>query len=224
MEEQKAGGQQILDSIGRLKDITSSVKKSSDYMEETGGKLISKTNEFINISNQVVTGMNEIVDGAIKEIQTSVKHVNEMSEENDKNFAELKHETGKFTISGSTMKTILVVDDDSIHLEITQKMLEEKYEVVTSQSGKNALLLFYRGLVPDLILLDLVMPGMDGWDTYERIKAISNLHSVPIAFFTVSDDPEHRDKAKEMGIVDYINKPADRDDLLERVGKIVNIR
>jgi len=222
MEEQKAGGQQILDSIGRLKDITSSVKKSSDYMEETGGKLINETNEFINISNQVVTGMNEIIDGAIKEIQTSVKHVNEMSEENDKNFAELKHETGKFTISGSTMKTILVVDDDSIHLEITQKMLEEKYEVVTSQSGKNALLLFYRGLVPDLILLDLVMPGMDGWDTYERIKAISNLHSVPIAFFTVSNDPEHRDKAKEMGIVDYINKPAERDDLLERVGKIVN--
>jgi putative two-component system response regulator len=162
-----------------------------------------------------------IIDGAIKEIQTSVKHVNEMSEENDKNFAELKHETGKFTVSGSTMKTILVVDDDSIHLEITRKMLEEKYEVVTSQSGKNALLLFYRGLAPDLILLDLVMSGMDGWDTYERIKAISDLHSVPIAFFTASHDPEHRSKAKKMGVVDYINKPADRDDLLERIEKII---
>jgi methyl-accepting chemotaxis protein len=221
MEEQKSGGQQILVSIGRLKDITSSVKTSSDNMDKTGEELIEKTNEFINISNQVVTGMNEIVDGAIKEIQVSVKHVNEMSEENDKNFAELKQETEKFKVSDNEMKTVLVVDDDTIHLEITQKMLEGKYNVVTSQSGKNALALFYRGLAPDLILLDLVMPDMDGWGTYERIKAISNLHSVPIAFFTVSNDPQHRNKAEEMGVVDYITKPANRDDLLERIGKII---
>ena len=221
MEEQKTGGQQILDSIGRLKDITSSVEKSSDYMEKTGGELINKTNEFINISNQVVTGMNEIVDGAIKEIQASVKHVNEMSEVNDKNFTELKQETEKFTISSNIMKTILIVDDDTIHLEITQKMLEGKYDVVTARSGKNALSLFYRGLAPDLILLDLVMPDMDGWGTYERIKAISNLHSVPIAFFTGSNDPKHRNKAKEMGVVDYINKPAERGDLLDRIEKII---
>jgi len=221
MEEQKSGGQKILDSIGRLKDITSSVKQSSDYMDKTGKELTNKTNEFINISNQVVTGMNEIVDGAIKEIQVSVKHVNEMSEENDKNFTELKQETEKFKVSNNMMKTVLLVDDDAIHLELTQKMLEEKYDVVTSQSGKNALALFYRGLAPDLILLDLVMPNMDGWDTYERIKAISNLHSVPIAFLTVSNDPEHKKKAKEMGVVDYIIKPADRGDLLERIGKII---
>jgi len=221
MEEQKEGGRQILDSVGRLKDITASVEKSSKYMEETGGELINKTNEFINISSEVVSGMNNIVDGAIKEIQSSVKHVNEMSAENDKNFVELKQETGKFKISNNMMKTVLLIDDDTIHLEITKNMLDEKYDVVTSQSGENALLLFYRGLVPDLVLLDMVMPGMDGWDTYSRIKAISNLHSVPIAFFTSTNEQEQKDKAKKMGIVDYIIKPADRDDLLERIGKVI---
>ena len=222
MEEQKAGGRQILETIGRLKDITESVKKSSDYMGETGGELINKTNEFINLSNQVVTGMNEIVDGAIKEIQTSITHINEMSDENGKNFTELKQETDKFMVSGNTAKTILIVDDDTIHLEVTRKILEGKYNAVTSESGKNALFLFYRGLVPDLILLDLIMPDMDGWDTYKRIKAISNLHSVPIAFFTSSNDPAQRSKAKEMGVVDYISKPVTKDVLLERIGKIIN--
>ena len=222
MEEQKAGGQQILETISRLKDITESVKKSSDYMEETGGELITKTNEFINLSNQVVTGMNEIVDGAINEIKTSITHINEMSEENGKNFTELKQETDKFNVSNNMTKTILIVDDDTIHLEITRKILEAKYNAVTSESGKNALSLFYRGLVPDLILLDLIMPDMDGWDTYKRIKAISNLHSVPIAFFTSSDNPAQRSKAKEMGVVDYISKPTKRDDLLARIEKIVS--
>jgi len=191
-------------------------------MGETGGELINKTNEFINLSNQVVTGMNEIVDGAIKEIQTSITHINEMSDENGKNFTELKQETDKFTVSGNTTKTILIVDDDTIHLEVTRKILEGKYNAVTSESGKNALFLFYRGLVPDLILLDLIMPDMDGWDTYKRIKAISNLHSVPIAFFTSSNDPAQRSKAKEMGVVDYISKPVTKDVLLERIGKIIN--
>jgi CheY-like chemotaxis protein len=100
-------------------------------------------------------------------------------------------------------------------------MLEKDYEVVTVTSGKEALSLFYRGLVPDLILLDLIMPGMDGWDTYERVKSIGNIHQVPIAFFTASEDSKDRIRAEQMGAVDYIRKPAKKSDLLERVGKIV---
>jgi CheY-like chemotaxis protein len=65
------------------------------------------------------------------------------------------------------------------------------------------------------------MPEMDGWNTYERIKAISGLHDTPIAFFTVSDDPEDIKHAHEIGAVDYIKKPYDRDDLLNRIGKIL---
>jgi CheY-like chemotaxis protein len=223
MEEQETGGKQILESIGRLRHITASVKNGSKDMSASGGELTEKTNSFIDISHQVVEGMNEIVSSAMSEIQTAVKHVDEMSVENNKNFADLKEETEKFMVTtGSERKTVLVIDDDEIHLDLTKNMLHEKYDVVTVNSGKEALVLFYRGLVPGFILLDLVMPGMNGWDTFERIKAISNLHAVPIAFFTSSTSPQDRSRAEKMGVVDFINKPTVQDELLRRVGRNIN--
>jgi len=70
--------------------------------------------------------------------------------------------------------------------------------------------------------LDLLMPDMDGWSTYTKIKDMSNLHDIPIAFFTVSDDPEDIKHAHEIGAVDYIKKPYDKDDLLKRIKNILN--
>jgi CheY-like chemotaxis protein len=66
-----------------------------------------------------------------------------------------------------------------------------------------------------------MMPDMDGWNAFSRIKAISSLHETPIAFFTASNDPKDMQHAKEMGAVDYIKKPYDRDDLLRRIEKIL---
>jgi CheY-like chemotaxis protein len=114
-----------------------------------------------------------------------------------------------------------MVNDNSIHLEMVEAVLSSEYEISCAKSGKEALGLFYQGLVSHLILLDLVMPGIDGWDTYSRIKAISGLHDTPIAFFTASTDPKDMQHAHEMVAVDYIKKPYDKDDLLERIGKIL---
>jgi len=100
-------------------------------------------------------------------------------------------------------------------------VLQNDYDITTAKSGNEALSILYQGLVPNLILLDLIMPEMDGWSTYDRIKALSNLHDTPIAFFTVSDAPKDIEHAKEMGAVDYIKKPYDKDDLLRRVGRII---
>ena len=220
MEEQEIGGKQILGSVGRLQDITLSVKKGAEDMANSGRGLIKETHEFINISDRVMDGMNQIISGAMTEIHTAVKLVDEMSAENDKNFNDLKQETERFKVStGDENKIVLVVDDDTTHLTATSGMLEKDYDVVTVKSGGEALTKFYQGLVPNLILLDLVMPGMDGWDVYQRIKAISNIHHVPIAFFTSSDDPQDRVKAQQMGAVDFIRKPAKKSELLERVGK-----
>jgi CheY-like chemotaxis protein len=222
MEEQEVGGKQILESVSRLKDITLSVKNGAGEMSESGEELIKKTHEFISISNQVVDGMNKIISGAMSEIQAAVKHVDEMSSENNRNFTDLKQETAKFKVTkGDEKLKILVVDDDVTHLTATQGMLEKIYEVVTVKSGQEAIFLFYRGMLPNLILLDLIMPEIDGWSTYKRIKAIGNLHHVPIAFFTSSDDPQDRARAEEMGAVDYINKPTKKSELLERIDKII---
>ena len=220
MEEQEVGGRQILESMGRLKEINMSVKTGSEKMLGAGDHLIKQTNDFIKTSNGVVSGMNDIVNGAMSEIKTAVNLVDEMSTENSQNFEELKVETEKFkVVSDSEKKKILVVDDEELILTMAKSMLGKEYEVTTVKSGKEALQLFYKGLVPDLVLLDLIMPGLDGWNTYERIKDISNLHHVPIAFFTSSNDPADKIQASKMGAVDFIEKPCK--DLLGRVKKLI---
>ncbi|MDR2922676.1 MAG: methyl-accepting chemotaxis protein [Treponema sp.] len=222
MEEQEVGGKQILDSIERLKEISVLVKKGAVDMMESGDQLNRQTSEFIKISNEAVDGMNDIVNGAMREIKTAVTHVDEMSMENNRNFDDLKTETGKFKIeSGDEKKKVLIVDDDATGLVLTKGMLEKEYEVVTVSSGQEALHLFYQGLVPDAIILDLVMPEMGGWDAYERIKKISNLHAVPIAIMTSSEDPADKAQAQKMGAVDFIKKPCKKDDLLVRVGAMI---
>jgi methyl-accepting chemotaxis protein len=221
MQEQETGGKQILESISVLKDITASVKKGSDDMEKSGETLVRETDEFIKTSQEAAEGMNDILAG-INQIKVSVNHVNEMSQENNSNFESLKQETDKFNDTvGNEKQKVLVVDDDSIHLEMVETVLQNDYDVSTAKSGKEALGLFYQGLVPQLVLLDLIMPDMDGWNTYKRIKAITGLHDTPIAFFTTSNDPKDVKHAHEIGAADYIKKPYDKDDLLRRVEKIL---
>jgi methyl-accepting chemotaxis protein/CheY-like chemotaxis protein len=221
MEEQEVGGKQILESISRLRDVTSSVMKGSDHMAESGETLVHETDEFIKTSKETVEGMNEILKG-INQINVSVSHVNDMSNENNKNFESLKQETQKFNVTvGDEKKSVLIVDDDEVHLEMVKEVLHEGYDVYTTKSGKDALNLLYQGLVPELILLDLIMPDMDGWNTYSRIRAISGLHDIPIAFFTSSTSPKDIQHAHEMGAVDYIKKPFEADDLAKRVSKII---
>ncbi|MCL2762653.1 MAG: methyl-accepting chemotaxis protein [Treponema sp.] len=222
MEEQEVGGRQILDAVGRLKEITTSVKKGSENMSKSGTDLIRETDEFIKLSNEAIHRMDDIVNGALKEIKVAVTHVAEMSAANSRNFEDLKHETVKFKVTtGNEKLKILVVDDDATHLTMTKSFLEEDYEVITVKSCEDALNLLYQGLDPNYILLDLMMPEIDGWDTYERMKRISNLHHVPIAIFTSSDDPKDRHRAMEMGAADYIRKPCKKSELLERIEKIL---
>ena len=166
--------------------------------------------------------MNEIVIGALAEIKTAVGNVSEMSTENNKNFEDLKGETGKFkTTTGKEKKKVLVIDDDATYLMITKSFMEEDYDVTTVKSCEEALKLLYQGLAPNVVLLDLMMPETDGWRTYERIKGLSTLHKVPIAFVTASDDPNDHERAKEMGAADYIKKPCSKDDLLQRIESIM---
>jgi CheY-like chemotaxis protein len=220
MEEQEVGGQQLLKSIARLKELSVSVENGSGEMMSTGDHLIAQTNDLIKNSNDTINGMNEMLNGAMHQIQTAVTHVEEMSTENSRNFEDLKQETNKFKVSASDeKKKILLVDDDKAYLEIASTILKKEFEVITARSGKEALHLFYEGLDPALILLDLMMPGMDGWDTLDSIRGISKLHRTPIAICSGSDDPEHMAQSKQVGAVDLIKKPCK--DLLARIKKLI---
>jgi len=222
MEEQETGGKQILDSMSRMKEISVTVKESAIEMLESGDNLNRQTNDFIKISNESMSGMNDIVNGAMQEIKSAVTVVDEMTAENNRNFEDLKKESIKFKIeTGNEKKKIIVIDDEEPIRVMTKGMLGNDYDVSTVKSGKEALDLFLDGFVPNVVLLDLSMPEMDGWDTYNRIRDISKLHKTPIAIFTSSDDPKDRAKAQEMGAVDYIHKPIKKAELLEKMAKII---
>lgn len=119
-------------------------------------------------------------------------------------------------------KKILMVDDDVIQLEIAQAILQNTYEVYTAKSGQEALAHFFKGLSPDLILLDIVMPNMDGWETFNRIRAISLLKDVPIAFLTSVDGAAAEKHALEMGAADFITKPYKKSELLNRLKHLIS--
>jgi CheY-like chemotaxis protein len=219
MEEQEVGGQQLLKAIARLKELSVAVEKGSGEMTTTGGVLIKQTNELISNSNEAINGMNEMLNGAMRQIQTAVTHVDEMSTENSKNFDDLKLETNKFKVaSENKKKEILVVDDDKVFLDITKNILKKEYEVITVTSARDALSMFYQGLNPSLILLDLMMPDISGWDAFERIRSIGKLHNTPIAICSSSDRSENVAQGKKFGAVDFIKKPCK--DLLERVKRL----
>jgi PleD family two-component response regulator len=192
-------------------------------MSKSGDDLDRETDEFIKISNEALKGMNDVINGALKEPQPPPEHVSHLSQENNKNFEGLKLETEKFKVTtGNEKRIVLVIDDDATHLGVTKNYLEEDYSVATASSCDQALKLLYQGLDPSFVLLDLMMPDVSGWDTYEQIRDLSNLHKVPIAIYTSSEDPEDMDRAREMGAADFIKKPCKKSELLERVKKNIN--
>ena len=125
---------------------------------------------------------------------------------------------------GNVKKTILLVDDDPVHLLITRSMLVVDYDVDIARSGQEAVEYFEMGRLPDLVLLDLHMPGLDGIATFMKLKALSVGKEVPVIFLTAVDDDVEKEKAMGMGAVDYFTKPLYRQDLLSKVGKIFSKR
>ena len=118
-------------------------------------------------------------------------------------------------------KNIFLIDDDTIFQDIVVSIMSDKYNVVTSKSGKEALMLLAKN-IPDLILLDIIMPEMDGWETFHQVRGISTLYQVPIAFVTTISEEEGLKEAKRIGAIDYITKPIDGEDFLNRIDKILS--
>ena len=114
----------------------------------------------------------------------------------------------------------MVVDNEPDIVDLTRTVLElGGYNVVTAHSGEECLRILEKEKV-DLVLLDIMMPGMSGWDVFNRIKKKSG--EIKVAFMSVL---EISDKRKQVlldeGLADYIMKPFDKDGLLNRVDKIL---
>jgi len=118
-------------------------------------------------------------------------------------------------------KKIFVVDDDEFYLSKVESVLKNKYEVTTAKSGKDAMEYLLKGAVPDLILLDILLPDLDGWKTFHRIRTINFLEAVPLVLLIPKIDLAEVEYAKEIGWTDYITTPFKIDDLLHRLGRIL---
>ena len=111
---------------------------------------------------------------------------------------------------------IIVVDDIATNLSIAKSALSDKYDVFTAPSGEKLLLLLGK-LTPDLILLDIEMPEMDGYDVIKALKNVEKTMHIPVIFLTGKINPEHEIKGLNLGAVDYITKPFSRELLLKRI-------
>ncbi len=111
---------------------------------------------------------------------------------------------------------ILVVDDDISVLENAEILLKPTYEVFLANSGDDAIKILKKQRV-DLILLDILMPGMDGYATMESIKLIHECNTVPIIFLTGASEPEFELKALKGGAKDFISKPFNPSVFLARI-------
>ncbi len=117
---------------------------------------------------------------------------------------------------------IMVVDDEPDVVDLVKLVLEsDGFSVVTAYSGKEALEKIDREM-PDLVLLDIMMPQMDGWEVYSRIRANPKTKDIPVAMLTAKS--QSIDKMIGLHVVkvdDYITKPFGRSELLERVKRIL---
>lgn len=118
------------------------------------------------------------------------------------------------------MDRILVVDDDSVNLKMAEFFLKDNYEVVAALSGSRALK-FLEQNVPDLILLDLHMPEMDGMEVLEKIQEMEHLRQVPVVFLTADDEEETEQKLLQAGAAGYVQKPFMSASLLQKIGQIL---
>jgi DNA-binding response OmpR family regulator/DNA-binding CsgD family transcriptional regulator len=119
---------------------------------------------------------------------------------------------------------ILIVDDTPANLSfLLDALTEAGHEILVAEGGRSALSLLEH-TTPDLVLMDFVMPGMDGNITCQRLKARPECRDVPVLFMTALDEPEQKLRAFEAGALDYITKPVYPPEVLARVAAHLQIR
>ena len=103
-------------------------------------------------------------------------------------------------------RTILIVDDSKLNIVTARDVLKDDYLLFEAQSAKEAFEILERK-IPDLILLDIVMPEMDGYEMIKKLKASRRFRKIPVIFLTAETDPESEVKGFDLGAVDFIVKP-----------------
>jgi len=120
------------------------------------------------------------------------------------------------------MKTIFIVDDNTINLQTAKEVLSEQYKVITLSSAP-IMFEFLDNVVPELILLDIMMPELDGFSALKQLRADTRYAKIPVIFLTSKSDADTEALGFEMGVVDFIHKPFSPAVLRTRIKTHLNI-
>ncbi|MDR0474497.1 MAG: response regulator [Treponema sp.] len=111
---------------------------------------------------------------------------------------------------------IMLVDDNMANLTIGKNILKDQFTVYPITSGEKLFEIMEK-IKPDLILLDINMPGMDGYEVIKKLKASPYMQNIPVIFLTSRDDPGNELEGLSLGAIDYISKPFSPALLIQRI-------
>jgi diguanylate cyclase (GGDEF)-like protein len=126
-------------------------------------------------------------------------------------------------MDGASKPTILVVDDITTNIEILDGILNTEYEILFATNGKDALEIASQQ-IPDLILLDVMMPGMDGYQVCRELKHGERTRDIPVIFVTANNQEEDESRGFAAGVVDYITKPIRSSIVLARLRTHIELK
>lgn len=118
-------------------------------------------------------------------------------------------------------QTLLVVDDAPDNIQLLSGLLKEHYKIKAATSGEKALMIAGKTPQPDLILLDVMMPGMDGYEVCRQLKDNEGTRLIPIVFVTGHATEDEQQRGLGMGAAAYLSKPVVAQELLSIIGRLL---
>ncbi len=123
-----------------------------------------------------------------------------------------------------SLKQVLVIDDEPIMRKLLMQILKDKHEVILKENGREALEWMYSGNIPDLVVADLNMPEIDGFEYIEKVRESGFFSDVPLIVLSGEESSSERIKCLKLGANDYLIKPFNPEELALRIDNLIKLR
>jgi DNA-binding response OmpR family regulator len=123
-----------------------------------------------------------------------------------------------------SQRQVLVIDDEPIMRKLLMQILKDKHEVILKENGKDALEWMYSGNIPDLVVADLNMPEIDGFEYIEKVRESGFFNDVPLIVLSGEESSAERIKCLKLGANDYLIKPFNPEELGLRIDNLIKLR
>lgn len=127
-------------------------------------------------------------------------------------------------MSTTSIKQVLIIDDQIIMRKLLEQILKDSYEVVSLENGREALEWMYSGNIPDLVVADLNMPEIDGFEYIKRIRESGFFYDVPLIVLSGEESSAERIKCLKLGANDYLIKPFNPEELRLRIDNLIRLK